>query len=65
MHSFLSMGWLSREPTLPVRVYWFLDGLYIITTSEDYKYLLNTKILKIGDTDIYQVIDMINLKEKM
>jgi hypothetical protein len=37
---------------LPIRVWWFRDGLYVVRATEEYKELLDCRVEKIGETAI-------------
>lgn len=49
----------GRLTKLPVGMYWFKDGIYVVTASEDYKQLLGRKLEGIGTTDIGRACDAV------
>ena len=51
-HSNIWMGSFSRRHgRIPIRTYWFSDGLYVVSAQEPYQHLLGAKITGIGDAD--------------
>jgi len=44
---------------LPLKFYWFKDGIYIISCDYEYKDLLGFKVLKINNTPIKDYINMV------
>jgi len=40
---------------LPIKNYWFADGLFICDVSEDYKNLKGEQIIKINETEVHEV----------
>ncbi len=44
---------------LPLKFYWFKDGIYIISSDYEYKDLLGFKVLKINNTPIKDYINMV------
>lgn len=48
---------LKKQDYLPIGVYWFSDGIYILKTSKEYEKLLGKKIVKINGYPILQIID--------
>lgn len=47
---------LSNMDKIPLRYYWFTDGLYIIKTDEPSEEYLGAKVLKINSTEIDTVL---------
>lgn len=43
---------IGMENTYPMELYWFNDGIYITNTTEEYKQLLNAKIITLNDKKI-------------
>jgi len=39
----------------PIRVWWFVDGLYVVRTTPEYSELLGAKILRVGGRPVEQV----------
>lgn len=59
-HAHLRSGIINNNFTLPVEFSWFEDGLYIISTTDEYEKMLNKKILKINNIDIYEIKSIID-----
>ncbi|HEY4785732.1 MAG TPA: S41 family peptidase [Bacteroidales bacterium] len=51
---------VDNRQKLPLQLYWFSDGLYVIQTVKQYKDLLGTKINKINGFKIETVIDSLS-----
>lgn len=45
---------------LPLRLYWFSDGIYIMQTIKEYENLLGSKITRINDFGIQTVVDSLS-----
>ena len=48
---------LEKKDFLPIGIYWFSDGFYILNVSNEYEELLGKKIIKINDYPILQIAD--------
>lgn len=42
---------------LPIKTYWFDDGLYVLAASENYKDVIGQQIIKINNTSVEEVFD--------
>lgn len=47
---------ISSEKMFPIDLYWFDDGMYVINTTEEYSQIKYSKLKKINNTDIENVI---------
>ena len=57
-HSNISLQkFIDGKNDLPIRAYWFDDGVYITKTSESHKKIIGSKILKINGHPLKTVID--------
>jgi hypothetical protein len=57
-HTSLSLGYSSVPfHTLPLRLQWFSDGIFVTATSPEYRAALGCKLIKVGQTDIGQVYE--------
>lgn len=51
-HTNIWMGSFSRRHgRIPVRLYWFSDGLYVVRTHPDFTWLLGARVTAVGDSD--------------
>lgn len=48
---------VDKGQKLPIQVYWFSDGIYILQTTKNNEKILGTKLVKINDFPIQQIID--------
>jgi hypothetical protein len=48
---------VGKGHNLPIQVYWFSDGIYITQTTRDHEKILGTRLAKINEYSINQVID--------
>ena len=57
-HSSISMRvFIDRNKVIPIRAYWFDDGIYITRTSENHRKIVGSKINKINGHPIETVVD--------
>lgn len=57
-HTSLSVGYSSVPfHTLPLRLQWFSDGIFVTATSPEYRAALGCKLIKVGQTDIGRVYE--------
>lgn len=42
---------------LPLQLYWFLDGIYVINATNEYAYLIGKRVTGIGNLQLDQVIE--------
>lgn len=47
-----------RHPELPVHIYWFDDGVFIVSANPEYADLLGAEITHIGETPVAEIYDM-------
>jgi hypothetical protein len=47
----------DKSRNLPIQVYWFSNGIFIIQTTKDHEKILGTRLVKINEFSINQVID--------
>ncbi len=60
-HTNISWGkYLNNDKTLPLRYFYFEDGIHVTLTNQENKELLGKKILKINGFDVKQVTDSIS-----
>jgi hypothetical protein len=52
---------ISFSPSLPLRLSWFKDDLYVIETTEPYRRALAAKVVKIGDMTTDSVFSLMKL----
>lgn len=52
--------YIYSEKMLPLRLYWFSDGIYIMQTIKEYENLLGSKITRINDFGIQTVVDSLS-----
>jgi hypothetical protein len=48
------------ELTLPLQLYWFSDGIYVMQTTKDYEKLLGSRIVRINGFDILSIADSLS-----
>ncbi|NOZ46662.1 MAG: hypothetical protein GXO79_07740 [Chlorobi bacterium] len=48
---------LKKKDFLPIGLYWFSDGIYILKTSKEYEDLLGKKIVKVNGYSIKEITD--------
>ncbi len=61
--SHTNIGWqdyIDYKRKLPLELYWFKDGIYVIKTVSDNQDLLGKRITKINQTPINEVIDSLS-----
>ncbi|MCB2309675.1 S41 family peptidase [Clostridium tagluense] len=51
---------LNINLLLPLELYWFADGIYVIVAPQQYKEILYRKIIKINNIDIEEVINILS-----
>lgn len=51
---------IYSELTLPLKMYWFSDGIYVMQTTKDYERLLGTRIVKINGFGIQSIADSLS-----
>ncbi|MCB2298426.1 S41 family peptidase [Clostridium tagluense] len=51
---------LNVNLLLPLELYWFADGIYVIVAPQQYKEILYRKIIKINNIDIEEVINILS-----
>ncbi|MBI5540227.1 MAG: hypothetical protein HY951_09235 [Bacteroidia bacterium] len=60
-HTTISYGkYINSDKILPLQLYWFSDGLYILKTTKDYEILLGSKITKINGINIGLIVDSLS-----
>jgi hypothetical protein len=56
-HTDINVFQNNRLSCLPVSLYWFKDGLYVLGVSSVYKQMLGDRLVKIGGTEIAKACD--------
>ncbi len=56
---------INRDNNLPLRLYWFKDGIYIIATTKENEAILGQKIVKINNYPIHDVCDSLSTLHAM
>ncbi|MBZ9624146.1 S41 family peptidase [Clostridium sp. FP2] len=51
---------LNINLLLPLELYWFADGIYVIVAPQQYKEILYRKIIKINNIDMEEVINILS-----
>ncbi|MDD2617513.1 MAG: hypothetical protein PHT87_01795 [Bacteroidales bacterium] len=51
---------VDRKAVLPIQLYWFRDGLYVLRTTKEYSGLLEKKILAVNGVPVQTVIDSLS-----
>ena len=44
---------------LPVQFYWFSDGIYIVSTTSEYKHLIGRKVVSVNNMPVEQIMERI------
>lgn len=55
-----SNKFIKRDKFLPLHLYWFKDGLYVLGTIKEYEDMLGKKIVKINGYGINQITDSLS-----
>lgn len=53
--------YIDNEKVLPLQLYWFSDGLYVLKTIKNYEILLGSKITKINGINICLIVDSLSI----
>ena len=48
---------LDRNKRLPLNLYWFDDGIYVLSTTNKHEHLLGSRLEKVGAHSISEIID--------
>ena len=56
-HTTINLGWMKK---IPVRFFWFSDGLYIIKTTDTLSKYLGAKVLKINSVETNELQKKLN-----
>ena len=60
-HTFVKwQKYINNKKILPIRLYWFKDGLYITKTTKENKELLGQKVLEINGNSISKIADSLS-----
>jgi hypothetical protein len=43
--------------TLPIQLYWFSNGIFVLKTTQEYQSLVNARVLKIGGNQVDSVLE--------
>jgi hypothetical protein len=52
--------YIDKNEILPLHLFWFKDGVFILHTTENYKEILGQKIVAINETPIQTIIDSLS-----
>lgn len=51
---------IDAEKKLPLNLYWFSDGIYVLQTTKEYEKLLGTRISKVNNFSIPVIVDSLS-----
>lgn len=52
--------YIDKNEILPLHLFWFKDGIFILHTTENYKEIVGQKIIAINETPIQTIIDSLS-----
>ena len=59
-HTDISVIGNDRLKVMPLFLYWFKDGIFVVGASQEYKNLLGCQVVKIEDVDVDKACDVVS-----
>jgi hypothetical protein len=56
-HDFVGLGLLARLPRVPVRLWWFADGLFVVKADEEHADLIGARVDAVGPLEADALLD--------